>query len=120
MRIAIIGGSGKMGRWFASFLLKEGKEVILIGRNKERLLEVKQQLGVEVSTGMEAVSTADLVVISVPVDSFEEVVRRLQPHLNPEQNIIDVTSVKVTPVAGVLRGRMDPSFSATMTMVEQA
>ena len=41
MRVAIIGGSGKMGRWFADFLLKDGKEVVLTGRNQKKLLEAK-------------------------------------------------------------------------------
>ncbi len=98
MKVAIIGGSGKMGRWFASYLLKEGKEVIITGRNERKLLEVKQQLGVEVATSNEAVKTADVVLISVPIDNFEEVVRQLQPYLHSNQVIIDITSIKVLPV----------------------
>ncbi len=47
MKIAIIGGSGKMGQWFASFLLKDGNEVIITGRNEKKLLEAKRQLGVD-------------------------------------------------------------------------
>lgn len=88
-----------MGWWFADFLLKEGQEVIIIGRNEKKLLEAGQQLGVETSTSLEAVSRTDVVLISVPIDSFEEVVKQLQPHINPEQIIIDITSVKVMPVA---------------------
>ena len=44
MRVAIIGGSGKMGRWFANFLLKDGKEVVITGRNEGKLLEAQQEL----------------------------------------------------------------------------
>jgi len=99
MKVAIIGGSGKMGRWFASFLLKDGKEVIITGRNERKLLEVKEQLGVEVTTGFSsAVKSADVVLISVPIDNFEEVVKQLQPYLQPKQVIIDITSIKVFPV----------------------
>jgi prephenate dehydrogenase len=87
-----------MGRWFAAFLVKEGQEVILTGRNQQRLLEAGQQLGVETATSMEAVRDADVVMISVPIDSFEEVVQQLQPHLHSEQIIIDITSVKERPV----------------------
>ncbi len=50
MKVAIIGGSGKMGQWFASFLLKDGKEVVITGRNEKKLLEAKQQLGIETAT----------------------------------------------------------------------
>ncbi|MFC1993018.1 prephenate dehydrogenase [Chloroflexota bacterium] len=98
MRVAIIGGSGKMGRWFADFLLKDGKEVIIIGRNEKKLLEVKEQLGVEVTTNMGAIERADAVLLSVPASSFEEVVKQISPHTHPEQVIMDNTSVKTSQV----------------------
>ena len=99
MRVAIIGGSGKMGQWFANFLLKDGKEVIITGRNEQKLLAAGQQLGVEATTSLaSAVEGADVVLISVPIDSFEEVVKQLQPCLQPEQIVIDITSIKVFPV----------------------
>jgi len=88
-----------MGRWFADFLLKDGKEVIIAGRNEDKLLDVKQQLNVEVTTdNVEAASSADVVLISVPIDSFDGVVKQIASHTYPEQIIVDVTSVKVFPV----------------------
>ncbi len=99
MRIAIIGGAGKMGRWFASFLLKDGKEVVISGRNEKRLLEAKQQLGrVEVATNVEAVKDADAVLVSVPIDNFGGVIEEICPYIRPKQVIIDITSIKVFPV----------------------
>ena len=98
MKIAIIGGSGKMGRWFASFLLKDGKEVIITGRNEKKLLEAKRRLGVEVASNVEAVKSADAVLLSVPIDNFAEVVEQICPYTHPGQAIIDITSIKVSPV----------------------
>ena len=98
MRVAIIGGSGKMGRWFANFLVKEGKEVVITGRNQEKLLEAKQQLGVESATNAEAVKNADAILLSVPIDNFEEVVKQISPYTRPGQVIVDITSIKVFPV----------------------
>jgi len=98
MRIAIIGGSGKMGRWFANFLLKDGKEVVITGRNQGKLQEAKQQLGAEVATNEEAVKNADVVLLAVPIDNFEEVVKQLSPYTHSGQVIIDITSIKVFPV----------------------
>ena len=62
MRVAIIGGSGRMGRWFANFLLKDGKDVVITGRNEKKLLDAKQELGVEVATNAEAVKQAEPVL----------------------------------------------------------
>ena len=98
MRVAIIGGSGKMGRWLADFLLREGKEVVITGRNEKKLLDAKQQLGVEVATNAEAVKHADVVLVSVPIDNFESVIEEVSHYIRPEQVVMDITSIKVFPV----------------------
>ena len=98
MKIAIIGGSGKMGRWFADLLLKDGKQVVISGRNQGKLLEAKRQLGVEVASNVDAVKSADFILLSVPMESFEEIVAEISPHISPEQAVIDITSTKVLPV----------------------
>ena len=98
MKVAIIGGSGRMGRWFANFLLKDGKEVVITGRNERKLLEAKQELGVEVATNTEAVQSVDVILISVPIDNFEPVVQEIRPYIRPEQVVIEITSTKVLPV----------------------
>ena len=100
MKVAIIGGSGKMGQWFAGFLSKEGKQAVISGRNEDKLLEAGQQLGVEVaSNNVEAVKSADAVILSVPLESFEEVVEQISPHVKPGQIVVDITSTKILPVA---------------------
>ena len=103
MKLAIIGGSGKMGTWFASFLAEDGKEVLLVGRNETRLNEINRQLGLETCTDPASVTGADVVLVSVPMDSFEDVVRLYAPHIRPEQTVIEITSVKVKPVEAMHR-----------------
>lgn len=99
MKIAIIGGSGKMGRFFADFLGKDGKEVIITGRNEEKLLAARNELGVETTpSNTEAVSGADYVLLSVPIESFEGVVKQISPYIQSGQVVIDITSTKVLPV----------------------
>ncbi len=98
MKVAIIGGSGKMGRWFAGFLLREGKEVIITGRNVEKLLGVKEQLGVEIASNAEAAKSADVILLSVSIESLEEVVRQISPHIQARQIVMDITSIKTLPV----------------------
>ena len=99
MRVAIIGGSGKMGRWFARFLLQEGCGVIITGRNKKKLKETQKQLDVEVTTdNVAATKNADAVLLSVPIENFETVVKQIGSHTRPEQVIMDITSVKAFPV----------------------
>ena len=98
MKVAIIGGSGKMGQWFARHLLKEGMQVVITGRNREKLLAAGKQLGASIATNIEAVKQADVVIISVPLDTFETVVKGIALHIHQEQIIIDVTSLKTNPM----------------------
>jgi len=103
VKVAIIGGSGKMGRWFASFMQKDGREVVISGRNQDKLRRVAQELGVETASNVEAVKAADIVLLSVSIDNFEDVVKEISPHTSPRQIIIDITSTKVVPVTAMHR-----------------
>ena len=98
MKIAIIGGAGKMGKWMASFLLAEKIDVILIGSNEERLSAARQELLVEGTTDLGAVSQADLIIISVPIATFESIVKELSRFVKKGQTVVDITSVKVMPI----------------------
>lgn len=103
MRVAIIGGSGKMGRWFTRHLRDEDNQVVISGRSGDKLREAGRELGVAVASNVEAVKGAEVVLLSVPIDSFEDIVIELAPHIRPEQAVLDVTSVKVMPVAAMHR-----------------
>ncbi len=101
--VAIIGGSGKMGAWFARLLKAEGFGVTIIGRDKDKLTKAAVELGVAATDRLEKASEADVVIISVPIDSFESVCRDLAPHLHQGQKIFDLTSVKVKPIEAMHR-----------------
>lgn len=99
-KIAIIGGAGKMGRWFARELKKEGFAVIITGRNRVRLLEAACELGVDFTfDNKEAVAGADVILVSIPIGGFEGVIKEISPLIHSGQTVIDDTSVKVMPVS---------------------
>jgi len=98
MKVAIIGGTGKMGRWFTKFFLEEADQVVISGRNKEKLAKMKSEFGVEVGDNLNAVKSADRVLISVPIDNFETVIKEIHSHVRPNQVIMDICSVKEFPV----------------------
>jgi len=87
-----------MGRWFASYLLTEGLQITLAGRSRQKLEEAARELGCRSASMQEAVKQAEAIVISVPIDSFETVVREMAPHIRPGQYVFDITSVKERPV----------------------
>ena len=99
MRIAIVGGAGRMGQWLSRALVQQGQEVVLIDRDNARLQTAIIHLGVEGTTDPGMISTAGAFILAVPISSFEEVVQKLASSTSPGQIAIDVTSVKVMPVA---------------------
>ncbi len=98
MKIAIVGGAGKMGQWIARFLLAEKMDLILIDSNESRLSAAGKELVVEITTELSAVNSADLIIISVPIIAFEPVVKASSRFVRKGQTVIDITSVKVMPV----------------------
>ncbi len=98
MKVAIIGGAGKMGQWFADRLRQEGIQVVITGRNPEKLKAAGKKLGVTVAANTDAVKQADIVIISVPPETFESVVKEIGPHASDGQLFFDVTSLKTKPV----------------------
>ncbi len=99
MKIAIVGGYGKMGRWLAALLKAEGKEVVISGRSEEKLRETAEALGVACTMDNNAaIEGAEYIILSVPIDSFENVVKEIGGNVQPGQNVIDITSTKEFPV----------------------
>ncbi len=97
MKVAIIG-AGKMGRWFTRFFLEEGDSVIVSSRGKEKLLKIRDEFGVEIADNVNAVKKADRVLICVPIENFEAVVKEIHSHVRPDQVVMDICSIKEEPV----------------------
>lgn len=79
--IGIIGGEGKMGQMFEAQFKRIGKKVLISDRNTQSL---EKKLVME----------SDLVIISVPIDVANDVVKRIKPWLHKDQLLSDFTSVK--------------------------
>jgi len=97
MKVAIIG-AGKMGRWFTRFFLEEGDHVIVSSRGREKLLRIRDEFGVKIADNVNAVKNADRVLICVPIENFEDVVKEIHSHIRPNQVVMDICSIKEIPV----------------------
>jgi chorismate mutase/prephenate dehydrogenase len=87
--VAVIGGRGRMGRLLAAMFADVGHRVLVADPGTDL-------------TPAEAAAAADVVVISVPIDATEGVIRELGPHVRDDALLMDVTSVKRGPVAAML------------------
>lgn len=87
--VGVIGGHGKIGALFARIFADLGHNVIV------------SDIGTSVSA-RDAAAASDVVVISVPIDVTESVIRDVGPHVREHGLLMDVTSVKTAPVAAML------------------
>ena len=87
--VAVVGGLGMMGTLMVRLFADLGHRVLVVDRDTAL-------------TAAEAAAQADVVVISVPIDVTEQVIREIGPHLRDDALLMDLTSIKQAPVAAML------------------
>ncbi|MFQ6011154.1 MAG: prephenate dehydrogenase/arogenate dehydrogenase family protein [Nitrososphaerales archaeon] len=86
MKIAIIGGAGKMGSFFAHYLEGRGHEILVI--------DPRAKSPGRKSSGISSVSRTDAVIVSVPMERADRVLREVRLHLKKNSRIIEISSLK--------------------------
>ncbi len=87
--IAIVGGTGGMGRFFHRIFTEVGHEVLITSEATEL-------------TPVQAAQRADLVIISVPIGVTLEVIQEVSPVMKPGSCLMDLTSLKGEPMKAML------------------
>lgn len=87
-----------MGKWLARFLKKEGFDVTIIGRNPDSVQKAGLEIGCRATIDLSHVTESQVIILSVAINAFEEVVKKLAPLTHENQMIFDITSVKMMPV----------------------
>ncbi|HIP84029.1 MAG TPA: prephenate dehydrogenase [Methanothermococcus okinawensis] len=98
MIVSIIGGTDGLGKWFARFLKSRGFDVIVTGRDVDKGKNVEEELGVTFTTdNVEAAKKGDVVIVAVPINVTEKVIREVAPHVKEGSLLMDITSIKEIP-----------------------
>lgn len=110
MIVAIIGGAGRMGAWFAKYFLEHGHEVVISDIRVDKVREIAKQMGVKSSeNNVWAARGADLVLVSTPIDVTPKVLTEILPKVDEHTIIAEIASLKskVIPILreAALRGR---------------
>lgn len=105
--IAIIGGSGGMGKVFAKYFKNHGFKVILNARTEDRLIKTAKELNVEYRTNLkDSVKDADIVMVSIPISSTAEMITKIAPYLKRNAILFDISSVKTSVFKALDEARM--------------
>ncbi len=89
-RIGIIGGRGRMGRWFERFFQDTGFKVLISDLDTEL-------------TSRDLAEKCQMVILAVPMDCFDSVVREVAPMIPEENFLTDMCSLKERQVETMLR-----------------
>jgi chorismate mutase / prephenate dehydrogenase len=87
--VAVIGGRGKLGGVLVRLFADLGHRVLVADHETEL-------------SPADAAASADVTVVSVPIDATEEVIRAVGPHVPEHGLLMDVTSIKQAPVEAML------------------
>lgn len=94
-RITIIGGRGRMGRFFTEQLAAVGHNVSVL---EQEDWEYADQL----------LNQAELVLVSVPIAHTVDVIKRAAKYLSPTTALCDITSIKTLPTQAMLEHHCGP------------
>ena len=94
-QITVIGGRGRMGRFFAEQLYAAGHNVKVLGNQDWEHAD-------------ELLGKAELVLISVPIERTVDIIKRAAEYLAPTTAIVDITSIKTEPVQAMLEYHSGP------------
>ncbi|MEM2144845.1 MAG: prephenate dehydrogenase/arogenate dehydrogenase family protein [Candidatus Jordarchaeaceae archaeon] len=95
MKVAIIGGAGKMGRWFANYFIKKGHEVTISDIRLEEAKLLAQNTGIKLSpNNIKAVEDAELIIVSTPINVTKNVLREISGKVTVSTTLIEIASLK--------------------------
>lgn len=110
-RIAVIGGTGKLGAAIARRLAKAGRKVVIGSRSAESARKSADELGFGL-TGLanaDAARAGDIVIVTVPFAAQEATLAEIAPHV-AGKIVVDTTVPLVPPK--VMRVQLPPEGSA--------
>jgi len=114
MKIAILGGTGSLGRGLASRWIKSGHDVLIGSRELEKAIEVAISLGLEESQGMlniDAAKACEIACLTVPFAHQEATLLSIDTSLN-QKIMIDATVPLMPPK--VMRVQLPQEGSAAL------
>ena len=95
MRVAVVGGTGRMGRWFARYFIANKHEVGIFGRYSKKAKHVAEDIGARTFLSLEACcKNSDVILISVPIYAMPKYIERIAPKLRKDTTLIEIASIK--------------------------
>jgi len=103
VKVAVIGGAGKMGGWFTRYFIQQKHEVAISDINEINARRFANLLGIKFyRRNSEAAELADLIVVCTPINTVPNVIKEIIDNMNPSAAIMEISSVK-SPVISIMK-----------------
>lgn len=109
VKIAVIGGTGHLGKAIARRLAKAGHDVTIGSRSAERAQALGAEIGASGASNEDAAKDKDVVIVSVPYASQEATLKEIRGHVG-DAIVVDTTVPLVPPK--VMRVQLPAAGSA--------
>ncbi|WEU40486.1 MAG: prephenate dehydrogenase/arogenate dehydrogenase family protein [Candidatus Odinarchaeum yellowstonii] len=107
MKIAVLGGAGRLGAWVTRFLKLHNIQTVIATPNPDKYRSFINKIKVEAyNDNRKAAGIADGVIVSVPLDENVKVLKEILPFMKPNTFIIELASIK-TPVEKFLTENLE-------------
>jgi prephenate dehydrogenase len=111
VKVAVIGGAGRMGSWFVEYFASRGHPVTLTDTNADAALNVADASGAERADSIpEAVHDADCALICVPIKDTGSVILEAASAMRAGSVLMEISSVKHHTIAP-MRTAFEMGFS---------
>ncbi|MGA7007363.1 MAG: prephenate dehydrogenase/arogenate dehydrogenase family protein, partial [Nitrososphaeraceae archaeon] len=92
-KICIVGGAGKMGRWFSNYFVQQGGYSVFVYDTKKGYDKSSTKI-VCCNSLKECLNDADYVIISVPVRTAPSMIRECASLMKPRSTLLEIASIK--------------------------
>ncbi|MFW9807924.1 MAG: prephenate dehydrogenase/arogenate dehydrogenase family protein [Candidatus Thorarchaeota archaeon] len=106
MKIAVIGGAGRMGKWLVNHFLEVGHSVMVADPKANG-----GKSGFELISNNVAAAKADVVLISVPMEDTTSVIREVIPYMRENSILCEISTLKsniIEDLRKIARGNIRP------------
>lgn len=92
-KICIVGGAGKMGRWFSNYFVQQGCYSVFVYDTKKGYDKSSSKI-VYCNSLKDCLNNADYVIISVPVGATPSIIRECASLMKPRSTLLEIASIK--------------------------
>jgi prephenate dehydrogenase len=95
LKVAVIGGAGRMGRWLVDYFIKRGYEVTVSDTRYEEAKAVAQSTGAKLArNNIDAVRHVEITVLSTPIEVTPKILLEISSEIQKSAAVVEISSLK--------------------------